>query len=471
MNFMQRFYKKTKIPVGAQKLYEWHTSGGAFRRLTPPWENIDIVSWKGGEKTSHLSEKEQWGDITKGSQVCISLKQGPVKLHWNAEHIDCEEGVFFVDRQSSGPFAKWEHHHRFIPIDEDNSYLEDEIHYQLPFSPIGNIGLPFMKRKLESMFSYRHEITKGDLQAFSLYPSTQKLKIAMTGASGLIGRQLKAYLQGAGHEIFPMNRRLKGERNEIVWSPKGFDPTPLEGMDAIIHLAGESIGSRWTKSKKTRILQSRLEGTKTIAEAISQLSNPPTTLISASAIGFYGNRDSETLTEKASKGEGFLADVCEGWEQSTQKAKDIGIRVIHPRIGIVISAQGGALQPMILPFSMGLGGVMGSGRQYMSWIGLDDVLDMFLWMLIDTRIEGIVNVTNPHPVTNKEFTDILGQVLKRPTFFPVPAFALKIILGEMAQGLILDGAKVTPQKAIDHDFQWRYNRLEESMRHELGKQI
>ena len=153
---MQRFYKKTQMPVSARQLYDWHASGGAFRRLTPPCDNVDIVSWKGGSKTLHLPNEEQWGDISKGAKIRIGLQQGPFTMHWDAEHIECQEGSYFIDRQIKGPFAKWEHQHRFIPIDEHNSYLEDEIHYQLPLSPISNIGLTFMKRKLESMFSYRH---------------------------------------------------------------------------------------------------------------------------------------------------------------------------------------------------------------------------------------------------------------------------------------------------------------------------
>lgn len=466
---MQRFYKKTKMPVSASQLYDWHASGGAFRRLTPPWDNVDIVSWKGGSKTLHLPKEEQWGDISNGSKIRIGLQQGPFTMHWDAEHIECQEGSHFIDRQTQGPFAKWEHQHRFIPIDENNSYLEDEIHYQLPLSPISNIGLPFMKGKLESMFSYRHNITLRDLEAYSRYNTNEKLKIAITGASGLIGQQLCAYLKGAGHEIFPMNRRKKGEQNEILWSTNGFDCRKLEGLDVVIHLAGESIASRWTKSKKNRILKSRVDGTKAISEALSKLSNPPKTFISASAIGFYGNRGTEDISEVSKKGEGFLADVCEQWEQSAQKAKDIGIRVIHPRIGIVISGKGGALAPMKLPFSLGLGGPMGSGQQYMSWISIDDILDMFLWMLTNTNIEGVVNLTNPNPVTNRDFSSTLGRVLRRPALIPAPSFALKLILGEMAQGLILDGAKVLPKKAMTEGFLWRYNNLHECMSHELGK--
>ncbi len=466
---MQRFYKKTKIPVSASQLYKWHANGGAFRRLTPPSDNVDVVSWEGGSKTSHLPTELQWGDISKGAKIKIALRQGPFTMHWNAEHIDCKEDSHFIDRQINGPFAQWEHHHRFIPIDECNSYLEDEIHYQLPLSPVSNVGLSFMRQKLESMFSYRHQITSRDIQAYSRYNSKEKLKIAITGASGLIGQQLCAYLKGAGHDIFPMNRREKGEQNEIVWSTEGFDGTKLEGMDAVIHLAGESIASRWTKSKKNRILQSRIEGTKAISEVISKLSNPPKTLISASAIGFYGNRGTEEISETSSKGKGFLADVCEQWEKSAQKAKDIGIRVIHPRIGIVISGKGGALKPMVLPFSLGLGGPMGSGQQYMSWISIDDVLDMFLWMLTNQSIEGIVNLTNPNPVINRDFSSSLGRVLRRPALIPAPSFALKIMLGEMAQGLILDGARVLPKKAVSEGFLWRYNDLEECLSHELGK--
>ena len=466
---MNRFYKRTQVPVSAQQLYDWHARGGAFERLTPPWDTVRIVSWKGGEKTSHLSEQAQFGDISKGAQVCISLQQAFMKMHWKAEHVDSKEGEFFVDRQISGPFSFWEHHHRCIPIDASNSFLEDEIHYKMPLHPLGNIALSFMQRKLQSMFAYRHEITKRDLLSYNRYHGHAKtLRIAITGASGLIGRQLVAYLQGAGHEIYPMNRKKKGEKNEIIWSSSGFDIAPLEGMDAVIHLAGESIASRWTMQKKKKILESRIDGTKALAEAISQLTNPPKTFISTSAIGFYGNRGDEELDEHSKRGQGFLADVCEEWELSAQKARDAGIRVVHPRIGIVISSQGGALEPMLLPFSCGLGGHMGSGQQFMSWISIDDILDLFLWVLHDETIEGAVNFTSPNPIRNRDFSHQLGHVLHRPTFFPVPERILTMILGEMAQGLILDGAKVLPKKAQQSGFQWRYNDLQDVFRHELG---
>ena len=466
---MNRFYKKTQVPISAQKLYEWHASGGAFERLKPPWDNVRVVSWQGGEKTSHLTSQEQFGDISMGAQVCISLKQSFVKMQWTAQHVAHKEGEFFVDRQISGPFSFWEHHHRFIPIDNHSSFLEDEIHYKMPLHPIGNIGLPFMRRKLESMFAYRHEITKRDVISYNRYNDHSKsLRIAITGASGLIGRKLVAFLRGAGHNIFPMNRRKKGEKNEIIWSSDGFDASPLEGMDAVIHLAGESIASRWTKKKKKRILESRVHGTRTVAEAISQLKNPPKTFISTSAIGFYGNREEEELDENSKKGQGFLSDVCEQWELSAQKARDAGIRVVHPRIGIVISGQGGALGPMILPFSCGLGGPMGSGDQFMSWVSIDDILDLFLWVLHDTTIEGVVNFTSPNPVNNTEFARQLGKAVHRPAFLPAPAFALTMLLGEMAQGLILDGAKVVPRKALDKGFVWRYDELKDVFYHELG---
>ena len=220
---------------------------------------------------------------------------------------------------------------------------------------------------------------------------------------------------------------------------------------------------------KNRILKSRVDGTKAISEALSKLSNPPKTFISASAIGFYGNRGTEDISEVSKKEKVFWQMCVNNGNKVHKKAKDIGIRVIHPRIGIVISGKGGALAPMKLPFSLGLGGPMGSGQQYMSWISIDDILDMFLWMLTNTSIEGVVNLTNPNPVTNRDFSSTLGRVLRRPALIPAPSFALQLILGEMAQGLILDGAKVLPKKAMTDGFLWRYNNLQECMSHELGK--
>ncbi|MBM73879.1 MAG: TIGR01777 family protein [Proteobacteria bacterium] len=457
------------MPVNAKALYDWHASGGAFERLVPSWESMCIDRWQGGEDTQNLSKAQQWGDISKGALISIVLKKGPLKLNWTAKHTDSDRGHFFVDQQLSGPFAHWEHRHLFHSIDEQQSILEDQVSYKLPLKPVSRLMQPWVERQLRAMFAFRHIRTSHDISMYQKYPFASPLKIAITGASGLLGRQLVAFLRGGGHRIFPMVRRSTADQSdEIQWSIDGFDPKPLEGMDAVIHLAGEPILGWWTKRKKERILRSRVQGTQVLVDAFSKLQHPPKTFISASAIGFYGNVIADECFEDSACGAGFLAQVCQEWENTALRAANMGIRVVLPRIGIVLSGAGGALKQMLLPFYLGAGGRVGDGNQWMSCIALDDLLSMFLFALNNKDVEGALNCVSPNPIQNKEFTYILGKVLNRPTFIPLPKFAVRLLLGEMGEALLLQGAKVIPRKALDLGFEWSYRETVDALRLETG---
>jgi uncharacterized protein (TIGR01777 family) len=258
---------------------------------------------------------------------------------------------------------------------------------------------------------------------------------------------------------------------EVQWDPSSgvSDPAALEGLDAVVHLAGENIAERWTPNKKDRILRSRVDGTQTLCSALAKLSRPPKVLVSASAIGYYGDRGAEPLGEDSPAGVGFLADVCQAWEAAALTAEQKGMRVVLLRLGVVLSPTDGALAKMLLPFQLGVGGVLGSGKQYMSWIALDDTIDALHQTLITESLRGAVNVTAPSPVTNREFTATLGRVLRRPTVLPVPAFALRLALGAMADALLLSGARVEPRRLLASGFQFRHPELEGALRHVLGK--
>jgi hypothetical protein len=237
-----------------------------------------------------------------------------------------------------------------------------------------------------------------------------------------------------------------------------------------VHLAGENIAAgRWTVEKKARIRDSRVKGTKTLCEALAQLSQPPKVLVSASAIGYYGDRGAELLWENSALGTGFLAEVCQAWEEATRPAMEKGIRVVLLRIGVVLSPAGGALAKMLLPFKLGLGGIIGSGKQYMSWIALDDVVGTIDHVLITDTLQGPVNAVAPHPVTNSEFTKTLRRVLRRPTLFPMPAFAARLAFGEMADELLLASTRVEPKRLIATEYRFRYPELEDALRHLLGR--
>ncbi len=292
------------------------------------------------------------------------------------------------------------------------------------------------------------------------------MKILLSGASGLIGSALTPLLTQKGHSVTPLSRKGPG----VVWDPeKGpLDTAALEGFEAVIHLAGESIADgRWNVEKKQRIRDSRIKGTQLLAEALTRLKLPPRTLICASAIGFYGNRGSETLRETSTSGTDFLAEVCRGWEASAAIAAQRGIRVVNTRFGIILSQRGGALKKMLLPFKLGVGGKIGPGTQYMSWVTLDDVLGALLHTLQNDPLRGPVNVVSPHAVTNEEFTKTLGRVLSRPTIFPLPTPIARIALGEMADALLLSSQKVEPAVLQQSGFAFKYPQLEGALRHLL----
>ncbi len=243
----------------------------------------------------------------------------------------------------------------------------------------------------------------------------------------------------------------------------------LQGLDAAVHLAGESIAQRWTPERKARILKSRARGTRLLSESFARLTQLPCVLLCASAIGYYGDRGEEVLTEESPSGVGFLAEVCREWEAACEPAVRKGIRVVNLRIGVVLSAAGGVLPRMLLPFRMGLGGRVGHGRQYMSWIALDDLVGVIVHALTCDTLAGPVNAVAPHPVTNVEFTRTLGRVLRRPTVLPIPAFAARLALGEMADGLLLASTRVQPARLAASGYAFRYPELEGALRHVLGE--
>jgi hypothetical protein len=295
------------------------------------------------------------------------------------------------------------------------------------------------------------------------------MKILVTGASGLVGTALLPALKAAGHEVYRLVRSAADRAaNGINWNPSEgtIDAASLEGMEAVIHLAGENIAEgRWTDEKKRRIRESRVKGTRLLSETLAGLKQKPHTLLSASATGFYGDRGDELLTEQSASGKDFLAEVCREWELATQPAAQSGMRVVNLRFGVILSAEGGALKKMLTPFKLGVGGKIGSGRQYMSWIGIDDAVGAILFALETETLRGPVNVVSPQPVTNLEFTKTLGRVLSRPTIFSVPEFAARLAFGEVADALLLSSTRVVPLRLKEAGYQFKYPELELAMHH------
>ncbi|HEX8844850.1 MAG TPA: TIGR01777 family oxidoreductase [Pyrinomonadaceae bacterium] len=298
------------------------------------------------------------------------------------------------------------------------------------------------------------------------------MKIVITGATGLVGSALLPSLRAKGHQVIRLVRSTpKDGATEIFWDPEkgSLDPGEVEGIDAVVHLAGESIAEgRWTDEKKRRIRESRVKGTKLLSETLAKLKRKPEVLVSASAVGFYGSRGDEILNEQSTSGSDFLAEVCREWESETQAASQAGIRVVNLRFGVILSGEGGALKKMLFPFKMGVGGKLGNGRQYMSWIAIDDVVGVIEQALENESLRGPVNTVAPEPVTNYEFTKTLGRVLSRPTIFPVPKFVARVVFGEMADATLLSSQRVEPQRLKESGYVFKYPELEGALRHVLN---
>ncbi len=296
------------------------------------------------------------------------------------------------------------------------------------------------------------------------------MRIIVSGSHGLVGKALIKALEADGHEIYRLVRHAPNSEKEIEWSPDRYSIaiSRIEGFDAVYHLAGESIASgRWNDEKKRNIRESRTKGTKLLADALANLSAPPKTLISASATGYYGDRGDELLTETSPPGKGFLADICVEWEQATEHARAKGVRVVNTRFGIILDKDGGALAKMLTPFRMGIGGRIGDGKQWMSWIALEDVIGALKFVLNDESMNSPVNFVAPNPVTNAEFTKTLGSVLSRPTLFPIPEFGVRLAFGEMADALLLSSQRVKPVVLEKSGYQFKFSELGKALDHLL----
>jgi uncharacterized protein (TIGR01777 family) len=432
---------------------------GAFERLAPPWAKPIVDS--------------PFTPPQAGKSVELQVPVAPgVRFKWIAEYVEVQEGQSFRDVQVTGPFDLFEHTHRFEPVSEHESYMEDRIRYELPGGAVGNVlGASAVRRRLEATFRYRHRVLAKDLAVHS-QAGGRRLRILVSGSTGLIGQALTSFLETGGHEVYRLTRRAASNSLEIEFDPEkgAAHPSEMEGFDAVIHLAGDPIGKgRWTEAKMRRIRDSRVPFTRRFAETLAALKKPPAVFVSASATGYYGDRGDRVLRESDPPGEGFLADVCLQWENATEPAALAGVRVVRLRSGLVLSAAGGALDPMLLPFHLGLGGRLGGGGQWWSFIALDDWLYLAHHVLMNDRISGAVNATSPEPVTNAEFTKVLARVLRRPAVIPAPKLVLELALGPMTEPLLLASARVNPERLLDSGFEFAYPSLEPALRHALGR--
>ncbi len=453
------FTKSLRVPVPVETLFAWHERAGAFQRLSPPWDRPRII--------------EQTGGIRDGAKVVLEVHAGPIATTWRLRHQDYIANQQFRDVLESGPFSEWVHTHRFAAEGAQASVLTDEIAYALPMGAIGDmVGGGYASRTLERVFAYRHALLAGDLERHAQFADRPRMRVAITGASGLIGTQLAAFLSTGGHEVVRIGRgAVRPGVVDISWDPdRGtLDPRALEGVDAVVHLAGAPIADRWTTAHRAAIKTSRAEGTSLLAHTLAQLSRKPAVLLSGSAIGIYGSRGDELLDESSALGSGYLAEVGRAWEGATAPAEKAGIRVVHVRTGIVQGAAGGALGKQAPLFSLGLGARLGDGKQWISPIALDDEIGALHFCLMRPDIRGAVNFVAPTAMTNADYSRVLADVMHRPLLASAPAFVLRGLLGgEMADETVLASQRVAPTVLQRAGFPFRLPNLADMLRFELG---
>ncbi len=456
---MRTIHFRTGFPVSARLLWEWHNQVATFDRLVPPWEHVEIT--------------RRPAPLQDGKQFSFRVGFGPLKLRWTGEVYEVIHGSHFKDRMKKGPFSTWEHEHHFLCEDTAHSALEDAVRYQLPFGMFGEmVAGGVVQRRLERMFRYRHAIACGDMERHFQYTVPKPKTVLVTGGTGLVGRALVILLKTLGHTVRILSRRA-GDVGTYIWDPvKGImDESALDGADAVVHLAGEGIATgRWTRKRRERILESRIAGTQLLCRAIAGRSDRPSVLVSASGVHVYP-ADGRPYDEGGPGGAGFLSGVCSAWEGATVEAIRAGVRTAHVRTGVVLTPSGGALGMMLPAFRWGLGGRVGSGQQHISWIALDDLLDVYIEAIENDDLAGPVNAVSPTPIRQQEFADVLGRVLKRPTALSVPAFAVRAVLGEMGEEALLADLKACPAKLLNIGFRFRCPDLETALRHLLGRRV
>lgn len=451
---MPKFEKRTIIKVSPQEAYDWHARPGAFLRLSPPWERMKLIQADQG--------------LHAGAETIFAVRKAGQWVRWVARHSHCEPGRSFTDEQAEGPFSKWKHVHEFSDAEDGHVALHDTVDWKLPGGPLAMVAHGFARKQLQRMFAFRHRRTQNDLLRHAAYADRPRLRIAISGVTGLVGRNLEAFLTTGGHTVVRIVRR-RPRPGDCLWDPANgtIDASALEGLDGVVHLAGAPVSEPWTPEHKRAILESRVKGTRLLAETLARLSKRPEVFVSGSAIGWYGNRYDEVLTEGSLPGEDFLASVAKEWEAQTAPAADTGIRVVHLRTGIVLTPRGGALAKMLPPFRAGAGGPIGGGDQWVSWISLDDLIGAIHFSLYEATVTGPVNGTSPNPVRQRELARILGRTLCRPALVPLPAFALRRTMREMGEALVLAGQRVLPYRLEARGFSHLDPDLETTLRHQL----
>lgn len=466
---MPTFEHSAVFAQSPEALWDYYDSGGAFQRVMPEWDNLD---------------PDRVGSLRDGERTEFTMSIGPLRRKWVAVHHDVEPGVCFSDLMETGPMAHWDHHHRFERTASGGTKVTDRVDWRLPLHPITVLSAPItVTRRLERMFRFRTIRTQRDMDRIAEHSDAGHLRVLVSGSSGLVGTQLCAFLRTAGHEVVTVHRSTSGETKSesggsggqyrrVLWNDRTGEiiSGTLDGFDAVVHLAGAGIGDkRWSSQRKADLRDSRVVPTRNLVRALAGCEHPPEVFLCASAIGWYGDRGESGVDEYSDPGTGFLAELCTHWEAEADEAATAGMRVVKVRSGIVTTSSGGALSRLLPPAKFGLGGPIGRGRQYQSWISLDDEVHAIHHLLLTRGAEGAFNLTAPTPVPQREFARVLGRVLRRPAVMPLPPAALELAFGEMGRSLIIEGQRVLPTRLGESGFRFSHETLEECLRDSLGR--
>jgi uncharacterized protein len=451
------FTHRSLYPCSAAELHAWHSRPGALERLLPPWEDTRVLKKSGG--------------IEAGGQVLLKMHFGPFPFHYRGRHLENIPGKMFRDVQEKGPFAHWSHSHFFLDTPE-GAELRDVVEYSLP----GHAFLPqwvhnFVMEKLKRMFRFRETVLREDILLHQQCNS-RPLRLLISVASGVLGRELLPLLTTGGHQVFTLvRRRPDPAKGEMFWDPENniLNGGDLPELDGVIHLAGEYIGlSRWNAEKKQRVIDSRVNGTELLSRTLAKVSRPPKVFLSASAIGYYGNCGDKVIDEGEPPGTGFMSEVCDRWEKATAPARNASIRTVFLRLGVGLTPRGGALKRILAASPCGYIRRFGTGNQYISWISGDDMISAMLHVLTCPSLSGPLNIAAPEPITNLQLMQTLGRLTRRPLLCPLPAGLLQMIYGQMASEILLSSCRVATKKLEASGFTFRHPDLETALRSLLG---
>lgn len=445
------FEYASELPFSREEVFAWHMRDGALDRMIPPWVHAKVLK---------RGDPSQIGSVT-----ILQMGRGPLSIKWIAEHVGFTPGREFIDVQKKGPFKFWRHIHR---VEEKGArcVFKDIIEYEPSFF----LSSSYVENELKRQLVFRHKQLLSDLSLYKTYDQTPR-RILVSGSHGMVGSSLCPFLKAAGHDVWRLQRGNSDLSMKVVgWDPSrdGADRDSFEGFDVVLHLAGENIGAKkWNERQKSKIFQSRCRDTWLLSHMLSRLKKPPKVFLSASAIGIYGDRKEEALTEESSLGNDFLSDVCIHWEEASEVLRQMDIRTCVLRFGYILSPKGGILGQMLPAFKACLGGKMGNGEQVMPWVALDDAVRAIYHSMMTDALQGPVNVVAPKPVTQEVFAKTLAMVLHRPCIANIPAWLLRILLGERADALILRSVNVLPKKLDKGGFVFRYEDLEDYFRESL----